>query len=570
MGVITKLFWQICLLIDSVAYGLLKILFKIFNQLSTVSIFDNDTITGFYNRIWVFIGIVVLMKLAIALVNYMVNPDDFGAEKKGFGSLVTRVMVSLVLLVSFRYGFKEMYHFQYIITSSHVVETAIFGYNPYKDGANSDTDSISNSIVLSIYSGFFQHPAAKTYDNNGNVVETNALGEKIDQLILNQKFTSLADYYKNTDQSKPKEYVNYLLIISFIAGFFVDYLLLIFCFDIAIRSIKLGLYEALAPLPIIMYIDPKTGDDRLQKWLKAVGTTYLDLFIRIGIINFIIFIISLLQNYKLSTIASDGSIETGTGSTDKTLLAFIIIGLFMFAKQIPDLLKDLTGIDLGKSGGSMFDLKAKTKGVPLLGAAVAGAAALPKVAEKATINKAKRHIANEKQNLMLRRMNKKNITDATDPKQINGVLHPVDKLRMRHKNAQINKYKTDSGYSAQKTMTSSAQTKSDRSKALLDQATARSHELDYQLTAMANAGQKGTAEYSKLEAENNILKLDPKNGLGKLEANYNSDLTAYKNEKKKLDEMDAHIGRMKADASNSLSKGGQANNELLQKNLPKS
>lgn len=50
--------------------------------------------------------------------------------------------------------------------------------------------------------------------------------------------------------------VSYYFIISPIAGIFVVFVLLSYCLDMALRLVKLAVYELIAPIPILARIIP--------------------------------------------------------------------------------------------------------------------------------------------------------------------------------------------------------------------------------------------------------------------------------------------------------------------------
>ena len=565
-----ELLYTIFLLFDSVAYGLLKQLYLLFIKLTTTSIIDSDSINGFFNRAWVFVGIIVMLKLAIDLVNYMVNPDDFGDSKKGFGNVVMRVMVSLVLLAFCRLGFQYMYKLQYILCDTHIIETTIFGYNPYenmpnsgsKDSISKETDTkdgyIADSITLSVYSGFFQHDTSADKDN-------------IDILITNDKFTELSKYATKND-------VNYIFIISTAAGLFVDYVLLVFCFDIVVRGIKLAIYEALAPIPIIMYIDPKKGTEKLQSWLKAIAATFAELFVRIGILNFVLYVISSLRMFGLSTINSEGVLSPNNDQ-DAIMNAFIIIGLFMFAKQAPQLLKDITGIEYK---GGILDLKSKSKGVPLLGAAVAAAAAMPKKLSDSTKGNMKEGFKNYNEDRKIKalnkRMNDNNITRSTDPEQFSKI-HFIKRAKLQKADKAINdfKYGTDGKYQTALAASSNKKLAVEKAKNLWADSTKKAASYKSDLEAMKENYMNTHPNTTYTMAEEYLRKnnkqyqdLVNRYADADLESTtnqhvYDAAVTDSISADKKFADVKAEVARMQADARNGLGKSGKASMDAVSK-----
>lgn len=122
-----------------------------------------------------------------------------------------------------------------------------------------------------------------------------------------------------------------------IGGVFL-FILIGFTVDIAIRSIKLAILRLIAPIPAISYIDPKSSKDGMfASWVKALTSTYLDLFLRLAIVYFVIF---LIQDMIVNGII----INEASGMVGIISCIFIWIGLFFFAKMAPKFIKDALGI----------------------------------------------------------------------------------------------------------------------------------------------------------------------------------------------------------------------------------
>ncbi len=161
----------------------------------------------------------------------------------------------------------------------------------------------------------------------------------------------------------------YLPIISSICGIIILLALIGSCIDIAIRTIKLAVLRLIAPIPIISYIDPKSSENgTFANWVKMLTTTYLDLFIRVLVIYFVIYIVTAIINGNIDLGFADGPF--GIMST-----IFVIIGLFLFIKQAPKFIRDALGLkgmmsNLGLSG-VLGGTSALIGGAGLKGAAAA-------------------------------------------------------------------------------------------------------------------------------------------------------------------------------------------------------
>ena len=138
--------------------------------------------------------------------------------------------------------------------------------------------------------------------------------------------------------------MDYKFLFSTATGVIIILLLITFCMDVGVRSIKLAFLQLIAPVPIISYIDPKKGKDGMfKKWGEMCFKTYLSLFVRLIALYFAVFIINKVADGELVDVV-DGSYVSNA-----IIYVFIIIGALMFAKQLPEILKGL-GIKLDGDG----------------------------------------------------------------------------------------------------------------------------------------------------------------------------------------------------------------------------
>ena len=172
-----------------------------------------------------------------------------------------------------------------------------------------------------------------------------------DLLALAEK-TNLITSQSNINGSN-QYWISYQYIISTIGIAVIAYIFLLFCIDIAVRTVKLGFLQLYAPIPIVMYIDPKSKS-KFDEWVKMCVSTYLDLFVRLASIFFALEMIELLTT------------ESALVTSENSLLVkfFIILGCLMFAKQLPKILEQLLGI---KTPDFTLNPLKKIGDIPLVG-----------------------------------------------------------------------------------------------------------------------------------------------------------------------------------------------------------
>ena len=143
----------------------------------------------------------------------------------------------------------------------------------------------------------------------------------------------------------------------------------------------------IAPIPILARIAPREqGNNVFSNWIKACLSTYLEVFIRLGILFFIIVMIAALQR-NIGGIFATFETESGSYGIAFLAWAFLIIGLVFFIKDFPNILKEVTGLDSGKYG------KAVIRGLGMMTSSIGGGAT-------ATI----RSIANDKDKPLVSRI----------------------------------------------------------------------------------------------------------------------------------------------------------------------
>lgn len=138
---------------------------------------------------------------------------------------------------------------------------------------------------------------------------------------------------------------HYTPVLSTIVVFILVYIMISFCIDIVVRQAKLIFYQLLAPICFLMSVNPKSKD-MLGKWFKLVFTCWFEVFERIALLCAIVLLVGKLDLGRLTTIFHP------------IISTFIILGIVIFARQIPKLLEEVTGI---KSGNMKLGIRDKLK-----------------------------------------------------------------------------------------------------------------------------------------------------------------------------------------------------------------
>lgn len=171
--------------------------------------------------------------------------------------------------------------------------------------------------------------------------------------------------------------IKYTWLISTVFGAFVAYAFVTYAIDMGTRAAKLAYYQIIAPIPLILQILPKSGD-KLNKYVKEVGKTFLDVLVRISIVYIIVYIICHL-NELFSTVGSLWSNDELSGVETLIAKALLIVGLVLFAKQAPKMIGDTFGLNTGGALDGLNLMKKLREGEVFTAGHVVGGTALSAV-----------------------------------------------------------------------------------------------------------------------------------------------------------------------------------------------
>ena len=350
--------------LDSLIYQVVAFLYKLFFFVSSTEIFQNDAVKNVSKNFQLLVAVVVMFSLSISLVNYIVNPDNMKSGKVPASKLVTKVITSLILLLTINVIFATAYRLQNAIIENNFIGKLILG-----DKAQSfDVESMGMSFSKSILSAFItDNPNKSGTVPDYNIPDANYLFNDI--LTKESQYHYLVDFINDKDDKG--EYVLNYNALSIPVGLFIGYILLTYVVGVGVRTVQLFYLQVIAPVPILFYVLPN-GDDKLKKWTQQCITTYLDLFIRHLIIYLTIFLCSNL-------LSTNGTFIIPPEADDykNWIILALVIAIMLFAKKAPDLIKELFPATSKASGDFGLNLGKQFKGTAagaVLGAGVGGIA----------------------------------------------------------------------------------------------------------------------------------------------------------------------------------------------------
>lgn len=413
MSFLLKMVRTLFSFIDKAIYSLISLFYELLMYLANLDLFGmstistsntsltaNNPILKFSNRIYALLGIFMLFRISFSILQYMINPDDFSDKGKGFGKLITNVLVSLVLIVTVPLIFQKAYEVQKIVLNENLLGKLILGVNDNGNNSKSTNKQMAKDLEFLVYASLMPvNENAVSECKDSPVLGTKAMAQNDE--CLNSLSNALGDdsgelnkVFKTDDEGSNRDFgafgtllnavgdddefvFEYYVVLTTFAGGFIAVMMVSFCLDVAVRIIKLAFLEIIAPIPVISYMDPSQSskDGMLSKWAKECFSTFLSLFIRIAIIYFAFYLIDLVVS---TCLVSNGTAvylneDAPTGLMAILVQVSVIFGILYFTKEFPKLLESIFGIKL--SGSLNFDrIKGMGKAVwGFSGAAVGGA-----------------------------------------------------------------------------------------------------------------------------------------------------------------------------------------------------
>ena len=382
-----KVIYTFFLICASLIYSIFDVLYQIFMAIASARIFSQDNYINLANKIYVVIGVVALFFVAYALLRAIADPEGAAKGEMAVGKIIPNILKAIILIAFVPTIFNIAYKVQDTIFSTHVIENLLFD----TDALPSDSFSnIGHTMGNEVFISFF-YPTSKTAGdacsnsnfNFDSCLESEKIEKEESSSILrilaysnpvtvayaaiydfvnfitksNDNQISLKDIYNQVNETG--EYIkyepfavnaadgsiNYNWIMQGLVGCFLIYVFLNFCIDLGVRAIKLVYYQLIAPIPILTIIIP--GQKKIfDNWKKGTISTFLEVFIRVIIVVFCIYMIQHLPSAS-ADIWSNSLLGEPSAFVRIMARAFIIIGILIFMKQAPKLISDMFGISSG-------------------------------------------------------------------------------------------------------------------------------------------------------------------------------------------------------------------------------
>lgn len=351
--------------LDMVAFSFIDNIYSLFNAIASESLITNTVIKQVLNNVYVLVGIFAFFRIAMLLINSIINPDALNKQGAGLSKIFVNTVIMLVLLVFTPTLFQMSRDFASAVVNGNYVQKLFINVNDSEIlKPEKEMQRIAIGAVITkedrITCGAGSSDCDKAVQCLNNINRVDPQG---DQECVTKKgvvWGKLADYNGVREKvNGDKVYVyNYRPFVLTIVGWLITYVLLSFTFDVAKRMIELAVLEIVSPLFIATIVDPKSMQSGpFKKWLKTLGNSYASLFLRIAAISIMLLCVRLLSFWKPSA-------EVGVFGKLIILIAFLI-----FVKQLPKWFSNMLGMDGDGTGLGSLAIGKKIGGAALIGGA---------------------------------------------------------------------------------------------------------------------------------------------------------------------------------------------------------
>ncbi len=378
-GFITRTLGDIFIrLFDTVAYTLVSVSYRIFLAVSELDLFGGGTAgTALYEmftkKMYLVLSVVMLFIFAYELILLLINPDGDGTKKTT--GLLKDFVISIALVVVLPVVFKYMTVFQLHVIKNNTIGALVLGTAP--TSSNTAETAYGDSIGMVILMAFY-HPQGAGYES---FFETTGEFKGIDQAVAdceaggeashdtcqswaealdkwNTKmqnsglvFAGLNDITQNSGLIKTlgdSDGSEYMWILCTGCGILVAWFFISYAIDLGTRAVKLGVLEIISPIPVMFNAIPKMKKS-FETWKGELIKTYVELFVRLAIIFFIVKLCTLVPEFVEIIFKDPITGVKGDPFVKAITMVVLILGLLKFAKEAPELFKSLFD-----NGGGLF------------------------------------------------------------------------------------------------------------------------------------------------------------------------------------------------------------------------
>lgn len=370
-GAITKAARSLFYTLNELVYKTIKDLYTLFEYICNSRLLDNETFQALASKVGMVLGIVMLFNVIFNFIQILLDPDRMDNKETGAVAIVKKCILVIVMLGVSNYFFETLFYIQKFIIDEKVIYKIILPSDQVPD-----TDNFGSVLAARTFGTFYN--VNETFLNSGSSEDADTCDQYrnllLNRIALNNDF-SVGNYCLNawdevgvpsadgkTTKTVSAFVMDYNFIVQLLVGIALVYLLFMYVIKVGVRVIHLTVLQIISPMAIIAYLSPKK-DNMFSKWWQNYFSTYIDVFIRIAIIYFVVYLSSILLDSMESGASTFwNSVGDPTDTYTRGIFTItMILALLTFAKKAPDLMKELIPASTSKLGFGLSSPKAFLK-----------------------------------------------------------------------------------------------------------------------------------------------------------------------------------------------------------------
>lgn len=363
-------------------YKLLIWMYNMFDLLCNAQILSSDIVQSIATRIEVLLAVIMLFVVSVSLIRNLVDPDSMLDKTKGVGNIAKKVVIVIVMLGISNPVFQMLHTIQTLVIDGGLIPKIILPYDTDKmeDNEKQIQENFGSFLAAHLFTAFYDVDEDRwTYTGSAEEEFTeaqNSIYQLKYDILNNNDFSVGTDCigytFEATETGRTYFVIEYNFLLQTLFGGLIIFFIFSYILSVGVRVIQLAFLEIISPIAIIGYLSP-SNDNMFSKWSKKYLGTYIDVFIRVALINFAVLLIALLFNTNGSafdTFKNSVGWDNLSFAQGNFLKAIMVIAIFQFAKKAPELLKTILPGNLDSGIG--FGINPKDTGLAMLGAATVG------------------------------------------------------------------------------------------------------------------------------------------------------------------------------------------------------
>lgn len=359
--------------IDSLVYYFVGLCYRLFILLATINIFDVKDYNDLVGRIYVILGVVMLFILSYSMLKAIIDPEGTEKSEDSPAKIVGKTVTSLILVIIMPVIFEYAYGFQVAILKTNTLGKIILGSPAGLEdpgGYSEDLQKQGTVFSILVFRSFFK-PNEYKCPGYGEFADSTSYekfitdceetifvpkidnwDENIDPRLSSAAHVTLANAHVMAARSDFSIYsrfaekvtdgsISYMFPLSLVAGLFLCYVMVSFCFDLGIRVAKLAFLQIIAPIPVFARMIPGPAKEIFSNWVKKTSAVFLEVFMRVIIMFFGVYLINVFSSKMWNVIAGDMVKGSGSWFIITFARVFVIMGIVAFIKQAPKLLGEI-------------------------------------------------------------------------------------------------------------------------------------------------------------------------------------------------------------------------------------